>query len=296
MAHKDNHDNSNIGSTVLLNLVITVAQVIGGLWSGSLALLSDAAHNSSDVLALIISFFAKKISKKDNTKTKTFGYKRAEILAALLNIISIIFIASFIFIEAIRRWGDNLEINGLIVILLALLSILVNGGSVLLLKKESKENMNMRAAYVHLLSDLLTSIAVLITGILIYFFKLYWIDSILSIIIAFYLVYVSLQILFESIGVLMQFAPKDFDLDIIISEIEETKGIMNVHHVHLWQLTDHKIHFEAHIEFDKDYSLSKVNELLIKTRSFLKENGITHIILEPEYHSNHRSKTIKKNC
>lgn len=296
MAHHHDHGNSNIGLTVLLNLIITIAQVIGGLWSGSLALLSDAAHNFSDVLALIISYFAKKLSMKESTKTKTFGYKRAEILAALINIISIITIAGFIFINAISRWGTTLKINGLIVIYLALLSILINGGSVLLLKKESKENMNMRAAYLHLLSDLLTSIAVLLAGGLIYFFKLYWIDSVLSIIIALYLVYVSLQILFEAIGVLMQFVPKNFNIDVIKSQIEEIEGIKNIHHIHVWQLTERNSHFEAHVEFEEDYTLSQANKVLARAKTLLIDNGISHITLEQEYLSEHNSEAIHNNC
>lgn len=290
------HHESNIGWAVLLNVVITIAQVIGGLWSGSLALLSDAAHNFSDVIALVISYFANLLAKRPYSDQKTFGYKRAEIIAAFINVGSIIVIAVLIFIEGLERWGKATEINGIVVMLLAALSIAVNGGSVLLIAKESKENINMRSAYVHLFSDMLTSIAVLLSGAAVYYMKWNWLDSMLSVLIAFYLIYISVQMLLETLKVLMQFAPDNFDPQSLYDEIVKTDGIVGVHHMHAWALTDRECHFEAHIEFSEDLLLSDAGLRLDEVREICEAMGFNHITLEAEYMPSHDKEMIGKSC
>ena len=294
--HHHHGDPSNIGWAVLLNVIITLAQVIGGLWAGSLALLSDAAHNFSDVIALVISYFANKLAKRPYTDSKTFGYKRAEIIAAFINVSSIIVIAIFIFLEGIERWGEAAEINGMVVMLLAGLSIAVNGGSVLLIAKESKDNINMRSAYVHLFSDMLTSVAVLVSGAAVHYLKWTWLDSLLSIGIAVYLIYISIQMLLETLRVLMQFAPDDFEPQKMYDEIVAIDGIVGVHHMHAWALTDRACHFEAHIEFGKDILLSEVGLKLDKVRAICIAKGFSHITLEAEYAPDHDRPIIEKNC
>lgn len=289
-------DPSNIGWAVLLNIIITVSQLIGGIWSGSLALLSDAAHNFSDVIALIISYFANLLSKKPYSETKTFGYKRAEIIAAFINVVSIIVIALFIFIEGVQRWGKVVEINGVVVMLLAGLSIAVNGGSVLLIAKESKDNINMRSAYMHLFSDMLTSIAVLLSGAAVTYLKWYWLDSILSIGIAIYLIIISVQMLLETLRVLMQFAPEDFEPQVMYDKIVKIEGIVGVHHMHAWALTDKDCHFEAHIEFCNDITLSEVKLKLDGVREICKDLNFNHVTLEAEFAPTHDKNIVGTSC
>ena len=166
MGHNHSHDHEVLSGkrllfSILLNIVITLSQVIGGFISGSLALISDAVHNLSDVISLVISYGANRLSNsKKQTKHQTFGYKRAEIIAAFINSASLIVIAIFLAIEAVKRLYEPQEIMSDVVIWLAFIAILGNGLSVLLLKKDASHNMNMRAAYLHLISDLLTSVAV----------------------------------------------------------------------------------------------------------------------------------------
>ncbi len=295
--HGHHHgDSSNIGWAVLLNVLITVAQVIGGLWSGSLALLSDAAHNFSDVIALVISYFANLMSKRPYSDDKTFGYKRAEIIAAFVNVVSIIVIAFFIFVEGVERWGKPVEINGIVVMFLAGLSIAVNGGSVLLIAKESKGNINMRSAYVHLFSDMLTSIAVLISGAAVQYLGWTWLDSVLSIVIALYLVVISVQMLLETIKVLMQFAPDGFDPHQMYDEIIKIDGIVGVHHIHAWALTDRECHFEAHIEFCEDIPLSQVAPKLDEVRNICADMNFSHVTLEAEFAPLHSKEIVGERC
>ena len=284
--HKHDHghlNGRNLGIAILLNIGITLAQVIGGFISGSLALMSDAMHNFSDVLALIISWFASKLSKKDQTSAQTYGYKRAEILAALINAVSLIVIAFFLLKEAISRFSDPVEVQTGLVMILGGLSIVLNGLSVLLVQKEAKDNMNMRSAYLHLLTDMISSIAVVFGGLAMYLWDVAWVDSVLSIGIALYLVYSSWGLVKESVRILMQFAPSKVNLEDINRELQNITEVSNMHHVHVWQLDDKQINFEAHISFKNDLSLSRVNEILHQIEHVLDEKfDINHVTLQPE--------------
>jgi len=282
-----------LGISILLNITITIAQVVGGCISGSLSLLSDAMHNFSDVISLIISYIADKLTKKKYTLQQTFGYKRAEIIAAFINTAILLVIAVILAEEAISRFKQPVVIESLWVIALAILSILVNGGSVLLLKKDASENMNIKSAYLHLFSDMITSFAVLLGGIAMYYFNMFWIDSALSILIAAYLVYSSCGLLRRTLGVLMQFAPPGTDLRAIENEILRFPTIENIHHVHVWQLNDKEIHFEAHIDFNEDIKLSKVAEIMGQVRQLLRDKfKINHAILQPEIGSDDSNQFI----
>lgn len=275
----------NLLISIILNILITASQIIGGILSGSLALISDAVHNFSDVISLIISYTANLLThKKKQTLQHTFGYKRAEIIAAFINAISLIVIAVFLGFEAIKRFKHPQEIESDLVIWLAILGIAANGFSVLLLKKDAKHNLNMKTAYLHLLTDMLTSVAVLAGGLLMKYYQIYWIDALLTLIISLYLIYLSWDILLSSLKILMLFAPQHIKIDEILSELLKIKEIKNIHHVHLWQLNDHDCHFEAHIEFKNDVKLSEFDVVCEQVEQILNEKfDIYHANLQPEY-------------
>jgi len=225
LGHSHSHSHShhhkdlkgrNLLISIGLNILITTAQVIGGFVSGSLSLLSDALHNSSDVISLVISYIAAKLSKKNASLKRTFGHKRAEIVAAFVNSATLVVIAIFLIIEAIERFKNPQEIESNLVIWLSLLGILANGFSVLLLKKDSEANMNMKSAYLHLFTDMLASIAVLIGGLLMKFYELYWIDSVLTLTIAIYLISVGYDLLKNSYKVLMVDTPDNIHIKEIV--------------------------------------------------------------------------------
>jgi cobalt-zinc-cadmium efflux system protein len=256
---------------------------VGGLVSGSLALLTDALHNFSDVLALVISWVATRLSRKSGTPKQTFGFKRSEILAALINGATLIFIAAFLIKEAIVRFNNPEPIDSTIVILLAGLSIVLNGVSVLLLSRDSKESLNIRSAYLHLFTDMLTSVAVLVGGFLVRYTSWIWVDAAMSIGIALYLMISSSKLVFSTLSILLQFAPKDLDFDEVCSSIEKDEQIDNVHHVHLWQLDDKSIHLEAHLEIDQDIRLSEAEKIHDRVILMLsKEFSINHVTLQME--------------
>jgi len=289
--HSHNHQHSHkdlkgkkLLFTILLNIFITAAQTVGGLLSGSLSLLSDALHNFSDVISLLISYIADLYSKKEASLKRTFGYKRAEIIAAFINSATLIIVAFYLIYEAIKRFLNPQEIESGLVIWLALLAIAANGFSVLLLKKESKENMNMRSAYLHLFTDMSASIAVLIGGLLMKYYNWIWVDSTLTILIAIYLLIMGYDLLKSSFKVLMLFTPDALNLDKISESITQIPEIKNVHHIHIWQLNERETHLEAHIDFQKDITISEFDIILNRIEKILFQDfGIKHINIQPEF-------------
>lgn len=288
MSHSHHTHDDVKGKKLLLsiglNILITVAQVIGGLVSGSLSLLSDALHNFSDVLSLIVSYIADRYSKKAASFNKTFGYKRAEIIAAFINAASLLLVAVYLIYEAVLRFLNPQEIESGIVIWLALLGILANGFSVLLLRKDSRDNMNMRSAYLHLLTDMSASVAVLAGGVLMKYFAWYWVDSVLTVLIAIYLLFMGYDLLKSSFKILMLFTPDDIRLEELREVISEAPEIKNVHHMHIWQLNEKETHLEAHIDFHDDITLSQFDIILEKVEEKLFHGfGINHVNIQPEF-------------
>ncbi|WP_142784532.1 cation diffusion facilitator family transporter [Changchengzhania lutea] len=294
MGHDHSHTHShtelkgrNLLISILLNIIITAAQVVGGLVSGSLSLLSDALHNFSDVISLIISYIANALTKKEASLQKTFGYKRAEILAAFINAATLIIIAVLLIVEAVDRFQNPQEIESNLVIWLSIVAILGNGFSVLLLKKDSKTNMNMKSAYLHLITDMMASVAVLIGGLLMKFYELYWVDSVLTFAIALYLVMMGYDLLKDSFKVLMLFTPETIKIQEIVDDVQQIETIKNVHHVHIWQLNEIEIHFEAHVDFTEDITLTQFDMVLHKIEDLVfHKYGINHVNIQPEFGKN----------
>jgi len=294
MGHSHDHNHAhhhhsdlkgrNLLISILLNIGITAAQVIGGILSGSLALLSDALHNFSDVISLVVSYVANKLTKKKASFQKTFGYKRAEILAAFINAATLIIVAVLLIIEAVERFQNPQKIESNLVIWLSIIAILGNGFSVLLLKKDSEANMNMRSAYLHLLTDMMASVAVLIGGLLMKYYQLYWVDSVLTFVIALYLIWMGYDLLKNSTKVLMLFTPDSIPIQKIVDEINAFEAIKNVHHVHVWQLNEDEVHLEAHIDFHNDITLSEFDKILQNIELLVFNTyDINHVNIQPEF-------------
>lgn len=293
MTHSHHHSSSDknsqqqkLGFTIVLNILMTLVQVVGGIISGSLSLLSDALHNFTDVVSLAISYIASILSKKEQTVEKTFGYKRAEIMAAFVNTVTLILIAFFLIIEAIQRFYQPHEINSKWVIILSILAIIINGFSALILKHDAKNNLNIRSSYLHLFSDMLTSVAVLVGGLIMYFYDAYWIDGLLTFAIAIYLVILTSKLLMESLKVLMLFTPSGVFPQKINERLCKIPGVENIHHIHVWQLDDKQVHFEGHIDFHNNLKLSEISIVLEEIRKVLHtEFNIGHVTLQPELNS-----------
>jgi cobalt-zinc-cadmium efflux system protein len=284
----------NLIITMVLNFIITLVEVIGGLLSGSLSLLSDALHNFSDGISVMVSFITLRLSKRENTLKNTFGYKRAEILAALFNSSFLIIIYFFLFKEAYLRIQHPQNIESKIMITVALVGLVANTISVFLLKSGSKDNMNIRSAYIHLFSDSLSSVAVIIGGIFIYYFNLTIVDPILTFIIGAYVLKEGFDILKKSASILMEKTPVQINILKIKEVVEKIPEVDNLHHVHIWQINDKEFLFEGHIDVKENINLSKAEELRSNISSILfNEFGINHTTIQIEYNTCKDKEIIK---
>lgn len=291
MANNQNHNHThanlkgrNLIISIFLNVVITIAQVIGGLVSGSLSLLSDALHNFSDVISLVVSYVATKLAQKKASEDKTFGYKRAEILAAFINAATLIIVAIILIKEAILRFKNPETIQSNLVIILALLAIIGNGFSVLLLKKDSDNNLNIKSAYIHLLTDMLASIAVLIGGLLMKYYGLFWVDSLLTFLIALYLIWVGYFLLKSSTKMLMLFTPEHIDIKDVVASVNKLPKVKKLHHVHIWNLSDNELHLEAHLDLNENVSITEFDNILLTIETLLQDKyHINHVTIQPEF-------------
>jgi len=268
----------------LLNLLITIVEFIGGFVSGSLALLSDAVHNLSDTISIMISYYAFKIAKKDNDFQHTFGYRRAEILAAFVNASALFAISTFLIIEAFKRFYSPSEIKGYLMLIVATIGLISNLISVILLHSGSKDSMNIRSSYLHLLGDTLSSVGVILGGIAIVLWQVYWIDPLITLLVALYILRESYAIIRRSTHIIMQGAP-DISLPDLKADLEALDGINNVHHAHAWMIDDKSYFFEAHIDVP-DQMLCQLEPLLAKVKQVLATKyHIEHVTIQFESNS-----------
>ncbi|WP_159516960.1 cation diffusion facilitator family transporter [Sunxiuqinia indica] len=283
MGHDHTHTHKRLKITIILNVVITLAQIVGGIISGSLALISDALHNLSDGFAVALAYIADRLGNKEKTSKSTFGYKRAEILAAFINALILIAISFYLMVEAVKRYIDPQVIDFRWMLWLGLLGVVANGFSVFLLHGDQHHSLNIKAAYLHLMGDALTSLAVIAGAICIWQWDWYWIDPTVTLLISFYLLFHTYKLLKESTEILMQFAPPNILPDEVAKRLSKHQLVSKTYHVHIWRLTDKTVHFEAHVVLTNDQKISEtklLNEDLVK---ILKEEfNIQHITLQFE--------------
>jgi len=272
--------------SIFLNLSISLVEIIGGIVSGSIALFSDAIHNLTDTTALFIAYIANRVGKRKTNLRKTYGYKRIEIIAALFNSSVLIGICLFLIFEAIRRFLHPKEIESGIMIVVAIFGLLANLFSVMILHKEKNSNINIKAAYLHLLGDTLSSVAVVVGGVIIFYLKCYWLDAVLTLLISLYIIKETFGILKQSYKILMQEVPKDVHLEKIKDRLEKLEGLDNIHHLHAWTLNDSSLHFECHIDLAQDTLVSQTKLLHETINQIMRvEFGFSHITLQFEYAS-----------
>lgn len=277
-----NRRDRNLILTLGLNLLITVAELIGGIWSASLALISDALHNFSDAASVGITLGARRISRKDADKQRTFGYSRAEVISGFVNLITLILISLYLVIEAVIRFIHPLPVNGSVMFIVATIGLVANVASTLLLHNSSRENINLRSIYVHLLSDAFSSLGVIIAGVLILKYQLYIVDTILTLLIAVYILFESIPMLREIIHILMESSPQDPSIESVVTEMGKLEGVKDIHHVHIWNLDEKRVLLEAHVRIDKD-DLNRLESIKQQLKEILSKTfGIKHSTLEFE--------------
>ncbi len=294
--HSHRHGNRNQHKTkskllgrkllkaTLLNFFITVLQVVGGLFSNSVSLLSDALHNFSDAIAILISYLANKASIQKPDEINTFGKKRVEIIAALFNGLVLAFICVFLIFEAYKRFVNPQLVDSKVVIVIASIGLLANLYAVVLLKNDSKHNLNVKSAYLHLLGDTFSSFAVVIGGVVMYYTNFYWIDPLVTFLISLYILKESFEVIKEAYYIISQATPKSIEIEKIKTRLEMLPEINNIHHVHVWNLNDSDIHFESHVDLANDIRISETEGVNSILKTILqKEFGIVHTTIQYEY-------------
>ncbi len=282
--NRSSQSNKRIFFAIILNFLICLAEIIGGLLSGSLALLADAFHNFSDGMAILISYLARIIGMRSPDSRMTFGYKRAEILAALLNSSVIIVISFYLFREAYFRFKEPQEIAIPLMLIVAVIGLFADLICVYLLYPEAHHSLNMRSAYLHLLSDTLSSVGVVIAGIVIYFYPFYLLDPLLTVIIATFILIQGYQVLKQSTLILMERVPAEVDIEEIKKKIEKIPEINSLHHIHIWQIDEQKYLFESHVTLNQDIKVSEADQIRKKVEEILsKDFNIFHPHLQLEY-------------
>ena len=280
--HTPESDRGLLGA-VFINILLTLAQVVGGVISGSLSLIADALHNLSDATSLGIALFARAISRKPADKTKSFGYQRAEVIAALINLTLLITVSLYLIYEAVWRIVEPQVVTGLIIVVVAGVAFVVDMVTALITFRMSKNSLNMKAAFLHNLADALTSIGVIIAGALILLYQWYWVDTLLTFLIAGFVLWQGIIMLPKTIHLLMEGTPENLSSDEIKASLEEAKDVEDVHHIHIWNLDEHRIALEAHVVVATN-ELQEVEVIKRNLKEILKDRfKITHSTLEFEY-------------
>jgi len=273
-------DNRLILSLVL-NLIITLLQVVGGIVANSLGLLSDAAHNLSDVVALGLSLWAIRLGRRGRTPRRTFAYKRAEILVALFNSAVLVAISVYIIIEAVRRLLNPEPVEGLLVIGFAAGGLVINGFAAILLRSHGHD-LNLRSAFLHLVGDAATSFGVMLSGIIVYFFDWNYADALVSIIVSVWIAREAFGIVRRTVNVLMEGTPEGLEFGEVEKAILGIQGVRGLHDLHIWSISSSDLALSAHVEAD-DAALSTTSGLLLAIKEMLgRDFGIAHATVELE--------------
>jgi cobalt-zinc-cadmium efflux system protein len=267
--------------SLVLNLVITLLQIAGGIVANSLGLLSDAAHNLSDVVALGLSLWAVRLGRRPATPRRTFAYKRAEILVAMFNSAVLIAISVFIIVEAVRRLLNPQPVDGLWVVGFAAGGLVINGLAALLLRSHGHD-LNMRSAFLHLVGDAFTSLGVMLSGLIVYFSGWNYADAIVSVLVSLWIGREAFAIVKSTVNVLMEGTPQGVEFAEVEQALLAVPGVRGVHDLHIWSISSSDLALSAHVEAD-DTTLSETAALLAAVKDVLaRDFSVGHVTLEME--------------
>jgi cobalt-zinc-cadmium efflux system protein len=289
--HKDGHGHAHVdpseGDTrvalaIAVNLGLTLAQVVGGLLAGSLALIADALHNFSDAVSLILAFAARRIARRPADAAMTFGYGRAELVAALINYTTLILVALYLLYEAVLAFADPQPVDGWLVVVIAGLALAVDAATAALTYSMSRSSANIRAAFLHNLADALGSVVVIVAGTLILLYDWRLIDPAATLLIAGYILWQTWHEMGGVIRILMLGSPPGLDVEEIIDRLRAIDGVQDLHHVHLWQMQEHRTALDAHVVIAPG-RWSDADAIKARLRACLADEfGIGHATLELE--------------
>ena len=274
--------NRRLFIAMLINIVIPVVQIVGGIYANSMAIISDATHNFSDFAALFIAYIAVRISSKKPTPSHTYGFGKAEVVAAFVNVFLLTGASAIILKEAIERFISGGVVLGPWVIGLASIGIIGNGFSAWLLHGDSRHNINLRGAFLHMVADFLTSVAVFVVGCLLLFKPWYWLDPLVSLAIVIFILKNCWSIFREALKILMDATPANLCIESVRNAIKELPGVIDVHHMHAWSINPTSIGFSCHIVVP-NIPIGDLHELTNKIKKLLMDKfSIDHPVIQFE--------------
>lgn len=274
--------DSRVAWAVAVNMALTVAQIVGGLLSGSLALIADALHNFSDAITLIIAFFARKVARRPANARMSFGYGRAEAVAALVNYTTLVVLAIYLIYEGVTRFLEPEPVDGWLVVWIAVLALVIDVATAALTYSLSKDSMNIRAAFLHNVADALGSVAVIVAGVAVILWDWTWVDPLVTLMIAAYILWHVRSEVGDVFGLLMLAGPDGLKAEDVADAIEAVDGVEGVHHLHLWEMQEHEKTLEAHLVIaESDWP--RADSVKSAVKALLREEfGIGHSTLEIE--------------
>ncbi|MET3683596.1 cobalt-zinc-cadmium efflux system protein [Alkalibacillus flavidus] len=290
MGHDHGHDHTHGANkkALFISFLITsgfmIIEAIGGFLTNSLALLSDAGHMLSDSVSLGVGLLAFTLGEKVADYSKTFGYKRFEILAAVFNGVTLVFIALYIFYEAYQRFIDPPEVASIGMLVIAIIGFAVNVlvAWILMRQGDTEDNLNLRAAFLHVLGDLLGSVGAIVAALLIMFFQWGWADPLASVIVASLVLISGVRVSRESVHVLMEGKPKNVDLDEVVQSITSIDGVQSIHDLHVWSITSGQNALSCHAVVEDDLTVSECQSLLRGIEHELEHQKIGHVTIQLE--------------
>ncbi|HEY9151377.1 MAG TPA: cation diffusion facilitator family transporter [Anaerolineales bacterium] len=273
---------SRLSLALFLTLAFVFIEAAAGFFANSLALLTDAAHNFTDVIALGISWYAVHLTTQPSNSKNTYGYHRAGILAAMLNSTTLVVISLGIFYEAYRRFINPPQVNSTVLIGVGLLAFFVNLITALLLQRGSDGDLNLRSSFVHLMGDVAATIGAVIAGVIIYFTHANWLDPFISVLIGFLILYSAWGILHETVDILLEAAPRDVDMSAMVRDMMQVKGVIGIHDLHVWSITQGLRTMSAHVLTD-DVSIGTGTEIQRQINEVIFHRyNISHATLQLE--------------
>jgi cobalt-zinc-cadmium efflux system protein len=266
-----------------LNAAITVAEVLGGLASGSVSLLSDAAHNASDVMAVVLALWARRLGRRPPTVRHTYGFRRAEVMAALANAVTLIVVTALIGREALQRILHPEPVAQGVMLAVALLAFAGNVASVFLLRRHDENDVNVKSAFLHMAQDALASLAVVVAALLAKTAAGPWVDPAAALLVGLVVLKSAVSLVWETVSTLLEGAPAGVDVEELAASVAETFGEGRLHHVHLWQAGPGQLLLTGHVTVGAEESVTAVQSLLGEMKAFLHERwNVSHATLEPE--------------
>ena len=267
---------------IFINLLYVVIEFGTGLYYGSLALISDAGHNLTDVASLALALLAFRLAKVKSSDKFTYGYRKSTILVSLINSVVLFIAIGGILWESISRLHNPVVVQGIPISIVAGIGIVINAVSALLFFREKDKDLNVKGAYLHLMADAAVSLGVVISGILIFLFHLYWLDLAMSLVIVAVIFYSTWNLFKDSLSLTLDGVPRGVDLNKVISEIKELEGVLDVHHLHVWAISTSQNAMTAHVIIRPDSGMEHLNDLKKKIKQGLERVNIQHATIEFE--------------